>query len=160
MVQSAGAWVYTGRRRKDDNWCLGAGIDYALLPQLDLFLHGSATRLRSNIAGLGYHQELLQTGIRVELPQVTRIEPQVQKDVVVTITAAEELYVDGIKVSWTLLRERLGSRLRETGSKTVIVKGDEAVRLGRTVQVMDIARQLGAEQLAIAARSLADEERP
>jgi biopolymer transport protein ExbD len=103
---------------------------------------------------------ILQTGIRVELPQVTRIEPQVQKDVVVTITAAEELYVDGIKVSWTLLRERLGSRLRETGSKTVIVKGDEAVRLGRTVQVMDIARQLGAEQLAIAARSLADEERP
>ncbi len=103
---------------------------------------------------------ILQTGIRVELPQVTRIEPQVQKDVVVTITAAEELYVDGIKVSWTLLRERLGNRLRETGSKTVIVKGDEAVRLGRTVQVMDIARQLGAEQLAIAARSLADEERP
>jgi biopolymer transport protein ExbD len=41
----------------------------------------------------------------------------------------------------------------------VIVKGDEAVRLGRTVQVMDIARQLGAEQLAIAAEPLGESRR-
>jgi biopolymer transport protein ExbD len=102
---------------------------------------------------------ILQTGIKVELPQVSRTERNAKKDVVVTITAEEELYVDGIKVPWARFRERLESRLEESGTQTVIVKGDEAVRLGRTVQVMDIARQLGAEQLAIAAEPLAESRR-
>lgn len=101
---------------------------------------------------------ILQTGIRVQLPQVTQVERQPKKDIVVTMTADEELYLDGIKVPWARFREKLEQRLHDSGSKTVIVKGDEAVSLGRTVQVMDIARQLGAEQLAIAARPLSEQE--
>lgn len=101
---------------------------------------------------------ILQTGIRVSLPQVSRLDREPRKDVVVALTADEELYLDGVKVSWAHFHDRLEKRLAETGSKTVIVKGDEAVRLGRTVQVMDIARQVGAEQLAIAARPLSERD--
>ncbi len=99
---------------------------------------------------------IIQTGIKVDLPRVTQVQRETQKDIVVTITADESLYLDGIKIPWSQLRQRLESRLSETTSRTVIVKGDEAVRLGRTVQVMDIARQLGAEQLAIAAQPVSD----
>jgi biopolymer transport protein ExbD len=95
---------------------------------------------------------ILQTGVRVELPQVTRAEAQPRKDVLVTLTASEEVYVDEQPVPWSQLRERLAQRLEGAASKTVIVKGDAGVSLGRTVQVMDIARQVGAEQLAIAAQ--------
>ncbi|MCK4304473.1 MAG: biopolymer transporter ExbD [Candidatus Eisenbacteria sp.] len=102
---------------------------------------------------------ILQTGIKVELPKVSRTEKEARKDIVVTITAEEKLYLDGIKTSWADFRERLRGRLEDTGSRTVIVKGDEAVSLGRTVQVMDIARQLGAERLAIAAQPLSERER-
>jgi biopolymer transport protein ExbD len=101
---------------------------------------------------------ILQTGIRVQLPQVSTVEREVRKEVVVALTADEELYLDGVKVAWTHFHDRLEKRLAETGSKTVIVKGDESVRLGRTVQVMDIARQAGAEQLGIAARPLSEGE--
>lgn len=101
---------------------------------------------------------ILQTGIKVELPQVTKVERQSQKDIVVTITAEEEVHLDGIKVPWAELRERLAQRLEGSETKTVIVKGDESVRLGRTVHVMDLARQLGATQLAIAARPVAERE--
>ena len=102
---------------------------------------------------------ILQTGIKVELPQVSRTERNAKNDVVVTITAEEDLYLEGVKVPWAHFRERLGARLEQSGSKTVIVKGDESVRLGRTVQVMDIARELGAEQLAIAAEPLSERRR-
>ncbi len=102
---------------------------------------------------------IIHTGIRVEVPQVSRVERQSKRDIEVTITADEELFLDGVKVPWPQLRARLQERLETGTSKTVIVKGDESVSLGRTVQVMDIARQLGAEQLAIAARPLPMGER-
>ena len=97
---------------------------------------------------------ILQTGIKVDLPEVTRVERQTQKDVVVTITAEEEVHLDGVRVPWNQFRSRLQERLEASSTKTVIIKGDAAVRLGRTVQVMDLARQVGARQLAIAARPL------
>jgi len=102
---------------------------------------------------------IIQTGIRVQVPQVSRIDRQSKGDIEVTITADEELYLDGVKVPWTNFRGALAERLESATSKIVIIKGDESVRLGRTVQVMDIARQLGAEQLAIAARPLLEGER-
>ena len=102
---------------------------------------------------------ILQTGIKVDLPQVTRTEQQAKKDIVVTLTAKEELYLDGVKIPWTRFRLALEERLAGAGSKTVIVKGDAAVSLGRTVAVMDLARELGAEQLAIAARPISEQGR-
>jgi len=99
---------------------------------------------------------IIQTGIKVDLPRVTQVQSETEKDIVVTITADESLYLDGIKIPWANLRERLESRLSASRSKTVIVKGDEAIRLGRVVQVMDIARQLGADQMAIAAQPVSD----
>jgi len=101
---------------------------------------------------------ILHTGIKVEVPQVSRVDRQAKKDIEVTITAEEEVFLDGIKTPWANLREKLEDRLRLASSKTVVIKGDESVRLGRTVQVMDIARQLGAEQLAIAARPFDDRD--
>jgi biopolymer transport protein ExbD len=102
---------------------------------------------------------IVQTGIKVQVPQVSRIDRQTKGDIEVTITADEDLYLDGVKVPWASFRGALAERLQTATSKIVIIKGDENVRLGRTVQVMDIARQLGAEQLAIAARPLLERER-
>jgi len=101
---------------------------------------------------------ILQTGIKVELPQVAQVEKQVQKDVIVTITAEEDVHLNGVPTPWKRFRQDLQSLLEASATKTVVIKGDQDVRLGRTVQVMDVARQLGASQLAIAARPLAAQE--
>ncbi len=98
---------------------------------------------------------ILQTGIKVNLPKISKPEQETKKDVVVTITADEKLFVDGIPVAWENLRSRLEKKLRG-GSRVVIVKGDREVSLGRTVEVMDIARRSGARQLAIAAQPIAE----
>ncbi|MCK4412867.1 MAG: biopolymer transporter ExbD [Candidatus Eisenbacteria sp.] len=100
---------------------------------------------------------ILQTGIKVDLPQVARPERQPQ-DIVITLDAQGEIQLDGYDIAWPQLREKLAARLSESSSKTVVIKGDAAVRLGRTVAVMDLARQLGAVQLALAARPGASEE--
>ncbi|MBM3318103.1 MAG: biopolymer transporter ExbD [Candidatus Eisenbacteria bacterium] len=95
---------------------------------------------------------VVHAGLRVQLPQVVQADPQGQRDIVVTLGAEDELLIDGVRIPWSQLRETLAQRIEASATKAVIVKGDEAARLGRTVQVMDLARQLGATQLAIAAR--------
>ncbi|MFH1144176.1 MAG: biopolymer transporter ExbD [Candidatus Eisenbacteria bacterium] len=102
---------------------------------------------------------ILQTGIRVDLPQVMTPEKQPPKDVEVTLTADQKVYLGDLEVPWSQLRERLGERLAESASKIVVIKGDAKVELGRTVEVMDLARQLGAAQLAIAAQPVTDGRR-
>jgi biopolymer transport protein ExbD len=96
---------------------------------------------------------ILQTGIKITLPEVTRPESEERQQVVVTITRDDQVFVDDKKVSWSVLRAEMEKSLKVASSGTVIVKGDTEVSLGRTVEVMDIARELGAERLAIAARS-------
>ena len=95
---------------------------------------------------------ILQTGIKIDLPKVTRPEQQERRDVIVTLTSRDEVFVDDKKVSWGSLPEILGERLAQSATKTVIMKGDASVSLGRTVDVMDMARQAGAERLALAAQ--------
>lgn len=102
---------------------------------------------------------ILQTGIKVDLPQVTKTEPQAQREVVVTLNKQGDLFLDGVAIPWTQFRGELKERLEAATTKTVIVKGDAEVSLGRTVEVMDVARQVGAEQLAIAARPIQERER-
>lgn len=97
---------------------------------------------------------VVQGGLPVRLPQVTQAERGSPRDIVVTLTADDELLIDGLRTPWSQLREKLAERLAASETKAVIVKGDEAARHGRTVQVMDVARQLGAGQLAIAARPM------
>jgi hypothetical protein len=67
LVQAGEEWVETGKRRRDDLWCLGMGLDLPLSPGIELNLRGSLTRSRSNIAGLDYDQDRLEAGLSMAL---------------------------------------------------------------------------------------------
>jgi len=95
---------------------------------------------------------ILQTGIKITLPEVSRPEVEEKQQIVVTITQDDQLFINDRKISWSQLRSELEALLKSHAAETVIVKGDADVSLGRTVEVMDVARELGAQRLAIAAR--------
>jgi len=95
---------------------------------------------------------ILQTGIKITLPEVSKPEAEEKQQVVVTLTRDDQVFINEKKISWSLLRAELEASLKSSTTGTVIVKGDADVSLGRTVEVMDIARELGAQRLAIAAR--------
>ncbi|MBD3337184.1 MAG: hypothetical protein GF355_16855 [Candidatus Eisenbacteria bacterium] len=95
---------------------------------------------------------ILQTGIKITLPEVSRPEIEERQQIVVTVTRDDQLFINDRKITWSVLRSELESALSGSTTRTVIVKGDAEVSLGRTVEIMDVARELGAERLAIAAR--------
>ena len=79
--------------------------------------------------------------------------PETSQDqpIVVTVTKTGDTYVDDEKVPFDELGTALASRLENAPVKSVLVRGDESISLGRLVEVMDLARSAGAEKLAIAA---------
>jgi biopolymer transport protein ExbD len=90
----------------------------------------------------------LQTGGKGGQPRADAAPPE---ELEIILTADGGLSLGGLPVPWDDLPARLGERLRASASKRVVIRGDAAVALGRTVEVMELARQLGAAELAITA---------
>jgi len=94
---------------------------------------------------------IVQTGIKVELPAAASPEPQEAAKVVLSVTREGDLFVNEKKVSWSEAQKELEARLVNSRDKLVVVRADRQLSLGKTVEVMDIARRSGALRLAIAA---------
>lgn len=94
---------------------------------------------------------MVQTGIKVDLPVATSPQPQEAVRIVLSVTRDGDVFVNEKKVEWSNVQEELESLLSQSDDKLVVVRGDRQLSLGRTVEVMDMARRSGAARLAIAA---------
>lgn len=93
-----------------------------------------------------------QPGITVNLPKSESQAPTGSQDIIVAVTAGGELYVNEQRVTLDTLAERLRRLLAEKPAPVVVVKADEAIRHGLVVSIMDVAKQVGAQRIAIATR--------
>jgi len=90
-------------------------------------------------------------GIEVELPRANP-DATMGKDstVIVAVTKEGRVIHEGRAVSGEDLMERLTHHHKQRPSAVVIIQADTATPHGKVVEVMDIARQAGFRQLAIA----------
>jgi biopolymer transport protein ExbD len=93
---------------------------------------------------------ILPTQIPVNPPKSSQAQTAEDEPIVVTVSHTGEVYVGKEKVPMAELGTALSSRLATSKVKTVAVRGDESVDLGRVVEVMDLALEAGAEKLGIA----------
>jgi biopolymer transport protein ExbD len=93
---------------------------------------------------------IMQVGTQIELPKEAKPQSLEKNHVLVTIEADGAVFVNEEPVSMNDLSGRIGELLEGDPERAVIVRGDEAVSLGRTVEVMDVAKRMGARKLAIA----------
>jgi biopolymer transport protein ExbD len=96
---------------------------------------------------------VVQSGIQIDLPQVVAPVQMELQPVVVTIKSDGTLFVNETATEWADLSGALGRALEQAAEKRVIVRGDDGASLGRAVEVMDTARELGATGLAVATRA-------
>jgi biopolymer transport protein ExbD len=94
-----------------------------------------------------------EQGIPLDLPKAVQPSSIIAREVVVTLTRGEGLFVNDKPVGWPALETELSQALARASDRTVVVRGDGAVPLRRVVEVMDTARRLGARGLAIAAQA-------
>lgn len=96
---------------------------------------------------------LVQQGTRVNLPRAGSGGAQ-PAGVTVTVTADQKLEIDGKPVPIDSLRTALEAALQASPERNVILQGDRDVVLEQAVRVMTIAKEAGAEKIAIATAPL------
>jgi len=93
----------------------------------------------------------IESAAHVDLPNATNTSPE-NKGVIVTCTAQHELFVNSKDVPEKELLIDLKEALGKVDVKTVVFQGDRKVLLGDMVRILNIAKQAGADQIAIAAK--------
>jgi biopolymer transport protein ExbD len=92
---------------------------------------------------------MMQQGSKVSLPSSEKGNAETA-GVTITATANHTLELNGVTVERAGLKDALAKALEGRDDKGVILRGDRTIILEDAVQLMTIAREAGAERLAIA----------
>jgi biopolymer transport protein ExbD len=90
-------------------------------------------------------------GKNVDLPS-SAVASQTPAGVTVTITAEDEVAIDGAVVAGEAIAPALKAALDKAKDKVVVLRGDRAVVLGRAVSILDMAQEAGATGIALATK--------
>lgn len=93
---------------------------------------------------------VLQPGIKVQLPKSESAEEETQRQIVITLTEKGAIFLNDQSVTTETLGGKLSKLLQKDRDKVVVIKADQTVSLQNAVEVMDIAKRVGATRLLIA----------
>lgn len=97
---------------------------------------------------------VLQSGVRINLPKAVTSEVVVEKNIVITISAENVLYLEGAVVTIGELKTHLEKVKSVSGS--VLIKADRKAYLGRVVEIWDLCREIGLERINVATNQEVD----
>jgi len=92
----------------------------------------------------------VQSGLKVDLPTSSTSDAPPEKDLSIVISDKGEMDLNGSRVTLDNLEQQLRQQKDIFGSKVLIIKADKKTMHGIVVDVMDAAKVVGIEQLAIA----------
>jgi len=93
---------------------------------------------------------VVQPGIRVQLPKAEAAENIEEHPVTVTLTEKGQLFLNNREVTLQTLGQELAQLLNARPDQVVVINADRNVSLQSTVQVIDIAKTVGASKFLIA----------
>ena len=93
---------------------------------------------------------ITHSGIKVELPGSNSQQNEFNKNISLTLTKNNEIFLNNEAVSWIELPELLNRKLIEDPEQVVVVRADETVELKNVVKLLDIAKLSGTNRFFIA----------
>ncbi len=93
---------------------------------------------------------ITHSGIKVELPGSNSQQNEFNKNISLTLTKDDEIYINNDAVSWDELPAELNKLLVDDPEQVVVVRADEDVILKKIVQLLDIAKLSGTNRFFIA----------
>ena len=88
--------------------------------------------------------------IKVELPGSTSQQNEFNKNISLTLTKDDEIYINNDAVTWDALPAELNKLLVDDPEQVVVVRADEDVILKKIVRLLDIAKLSGTNRFFIA----------
>jgi biopolymer transport protein ExbD len=145
-----------GHHHDDDTGELGPAVfsDINITPLTDIFLVLLIIFMVTSTALVEAGQGGAGAGVRVDLPKGAAKELHIQsQDFPVAILADGRTVIEGKVVDADQLRARFEKLHKDSPDAQVIIQADTGTHHGKVVEVMELAKQVGLERLAIATES-------
>lgn len=93
----------------------------------------------------------LESGLDIDLPAGSSSGAQSdEKAIIVSLNREGELFLDGSQVDLDSFKNKLIALMSSKKTELVIFEGDKASSLGKTISVMELAKEAGAKSFGIA----------
>jgi biopolymer transport protein ExbD len=89
-------------------------------------------------------------GLKVDLPGAASHQNEFTKNISITYTQEDDLFVGEQQVEWNTLAEVLSAKLIEDPQQVVVIRADEEIALKKIVRIIDLAKLSGTERFFIA----------
>jgi biopolymer transport protein ExbD len=93
---------------------------------------------------------VLAPGIKVDLPKGSSVQRAGETDQVVVVTKEGDIFYQDERVDLATLQAALRQAQQEQPAFRAVIKADKNALHGRVVEIMDMAKTMGIERLAIA----------
>ena len=93
---------------------------------------------------------ITHSGIKVDLPGSNSQQNEFNKNISLTLTKNNEIFINNEVVGWEELPEVLNRKLIDDPEQVVVVRADETVELKNVVRLLDIAKLSGTNRFFIA----------
>jgi biopolymer transport protein ExbD len=95
----------------------------------------------------------IESGLNVDLPQGSTVSEVPSTSLIISLTKKGEIAVAGDVVTMDQLKARVIKGLADQKTTTVVLEGDGESSLTNAFDVMNVAREAGAKELAIGAKA-------
>lgn len=93
---------------------------------------------------------IIQPGIKVHLPKAISADIESSNRIYITITRNQKIYLNQQPILKGELGVQLKKLLTTAPDKLIIIQADRNLSLGKTIEIIDIAKISGAEKFMIA----------
>lgn len=100
---------------------------------------------------------VIHPGIKVQLPRAETGETHTDKNLTISLTDKGKLFVNAEQVTLENLGRKISAALSSNPQTVVVVNADRSVTLQNTVQIIDIAKAVGATRFMIATQPLSSQ---
>jgi len=93
---------------------------------------------------------IIQPGIKVQLPRSETAQVIDEKNIIVTITRENTIYIGNERTALSALAANIRRHIVSGGMQTIVIKADRMVSLETAVSVIDAIKAAGGERFLIA----------
>ncbi len=101
---------------------------------------------------------ITHSGIKINLPSSTTQQNEYNRNISITITQDDDLFVDDIHVTWETLPTVLNRMLVDDPEQVVIIRADQDIALQRIVRLLDVAKLSGTTRFFIATEIIREQD--
>mgnify|MGYP006280646553 CR=1 FL=1 len=102
---------------------------------------------------------ITHSGIKVNLPSSVSNSNEYNKNISLTITKDENIFINDKPVAWEGLAPKLQNMLLDNPEQVVVVRADQDIALKKIVKLLDVAKLSGTNRFFIATEIVSEIEK-